>query len=175
MFGAGGPGPMPSPFSPTGMFSSMSTSSGVPQRFRSESTFRTSGGRYGFQRESRVTTTINGVTQSKWIRVDSDGNEHMTITRPDGTEIYTINGIQQLSQPQLDTGERFIQPVPGDIHGDGYPRPPLITGPPPSPPPPRHHSREYDSPYNSGPVYPDRHEHGYGGERESKKWWQVRR
>jgi DnaJ family protein B protein 6 len=80
MFSPGGPGPMPGPFSPTagmGVFGGTGTSRGVPQRFHSESTFRANSGRYGWQRESRVTTTVNGVTQSKWIRVDSDVSLHM--------------------------------------------------------------------------------------------------
>lgn len=75
MFGPGGPGPMPSPFSPTagmGVFGGASTSRGVPHRFRSESSFSASGGRFGWQRESRVTTTTNGATQSIWTRVDSE-------------------------------------------------------------------------------------------------------
>jgi len=172
IFGLGGPGPMPSLFSPTagmGMFGGMGEPGGVPQRFHSESTFRAGGGRYGFQRESRVTTTINGVTQSKWTRVDSDGNEHITRTYPGGGEVYTINGVEQ--GPQRDTNERFIAPPPGPMPGDGYPPPPLIS----DPAPPRHH------PYNSAPVYPDaqwdqdRH-HGYDGEREPKRrWWGGRR
>lgn len=75
MFSSGGPGPMPGLFSPTagmGMFGGMDASSGAPQRFRAQSTFRAGSGRYGWQRESRVTTTVNGVTQSTWTRVDSD-------------------------------------------------------------------------------------------------------
>jgi DnaJ homolog subfamily B member 6 len=74
MFGPGGPGPMPA-FNPTagmGMFGGMGPSGGMPQRFRTESSFRSTGGRHGFRRESRVTTTVNGVTQSTWTRVDLD-------------------------------------------------------------------------------------------------------
>lgn len=73
VFSPGGPGP--SPFNPTagmGMFTDMGTPGGAPQRFRTESSFRSSGGRYGFRRESRVTTTVNGVTHSTWTRLDSD-------------------------------------------------------------------------------------------------------
>jgi len=166
MFSPGGPGPMPSPYT--------SVPRGVPQRFRSESTFRASGGRYGWQRESRVTTTVNGVTQSKWTRVDSDGNEHVTRTYPDGREVYTINGIEQ--GPPREIEERFIPPPPGDMQG---PPPPLITGP--HLPPAHSHSHGFDGPYNSAGVYPDRdwgqdRDHGYGGEREPKRrWWQSRR
>jgi len=55
-------------------------------------------GGYGFRRESRVTTTINGMTHGTWTRVDLEGNEHVTRTYPDGRQVYTINGIKQGSQ-----------------------------------------------------------------------------
>ncbi|KIM82972.1 hypothetical protein PILCRDRAFT_819773 [Piloderma croceum F 1598] len=179
MFGPGGPGPMPGPFSSSagmGMFGGMGASGGAPQRFRAQSSFRASGGRYGWQRESRVTTTVNGVTQSTWTRVDSDGNEHITQTLPDGREIYTVNGIEQ--GLRRDTEERFIPPPPGDMQGEGIPPPPLITGPHHSPT--GHNSHGFDGPYNSAAVYPDRdwdqdRDHGYSGERETKRRWWNRR
>jgi DnaJ homolog subfamily B member 6 len=79
MFGPGGPGPMPGPFSSSAgmsMFGGLGASGGAPQRFRAQSSFGATGGRYGWQRESRVTTTVNGVTQSTWTRVDSDVSLH---------------------------------------------------------------------------------------------------
>ncbi|KAH7907266.1 DnaJ domain-containing protein [Hygrophoropsis aurantiaca] len=45
--------------------------------------------------ESRSSRTVNGVTESKWIRKDSSGNEHITYTYADGTQRTTINGIDQ--------------------------------------------------------------------------------
>jgi len=54
-----------------------------------------------FRQESYMTQTINGVTQSIHKRIDSDGNEHVTRTYPDGRKIYTINGVEQLVHGQL--------------------------------------------------------------------------
>lgn len=64
-----GPGPMFG-FPPSGV---MSAFGGMPTgRFRMESHgFGPSNGRL-WRQESRVTTTVNGVTQSTWTRVDSD-------------------------------------------------------------------------------------------------------
>ncbi|KAF8967689.1 hypothetical protein BDZ97DRAFT_1655988 [Flammula alnicola] len=45
--------------------------------------------------ESYMTSTVNGVTQTVRKRIDSDGNEHILRTMPDGREIRTINGVEQ--------------------------------------------------------------------------------
>ncbi|KAH7890700.1 hypothetical protein F5I97DRAFT_1800216 [Phlebopus sp. FC_14] len=45
--------------------------------------------------ESWTSSTVNGVTQSKCVRRDSDGNEHVIYKLPDGSERRTINGIEQ--------------------------------------------------------------------------------
>ncbi|TEB33143.1 DnaJ-domain-containing protein [Coprinellus micaceus] len=45
--------------------------------------------------ESYMTQTINGVTQSVHTRRDANGDEHVTITTPDGRKAYTINGVEQ--------------------------------------------------------------------------------
>ncbi|TFK51716.1 DnaJ-domain-containing protein [Heliocybe sulcata] len=45
--------------------------------------------------QSKMTRTINGVTESVWKRTDSDGNEHVTLTYPDGRQRYTVNGVEQ--------------------------------------------------------------------------------
>ncbi|EIM86722.1 DnaJ-domain-containing protein [Stereum hirsutum FP-91666 SS1] len=60
--------------------------------------------------ESRMTRTINGVTESIVKRKDSQGNEHVTHTYPDGRERHTLNGIEQdSSTPRND---RYIQQPP---------------------------------------------------------------
>ncbi|KAH0836588.1 hypothetical protein J3R83DRAFT_8288 [Lanmaoa asiatica] len=72
-----------------------------------------SGGRW--VSESWTSSSINGMTHTKCVRKDSDGNEHVTYRFPDGTERRTINGVEQsTSQP---------------------PRA-LLTGAPPPPAPP---------------------------------------
>ncbi|TFY58204.1 hypothetical protein EVG20_g8243 [Dentipellis fragilis] len=67
-------------------YSSVSRSSGSP------------GGRWNT--ESRMTRTINGVTESIWKRRDSRGNEHVTYSYPDGHERYTINGVDQAAMDE---------------------------------------------------------------------------
>lgn len=64
-----GPGPMSGfPFGPSfGFFD------GMPRgRFRTESHGFGAGNGLNWRSESRVTTSVNGVTQSRWTRVDSD-------------------------------------------------------------------------------------------------------
>ncbi|PPR03217.1 hypothetical protein CVT26_008065 [Gymnopilus dilepis] len=51
--------------------------------------------------ESYMTSTVNGVTQTIRKRVDSEGNEHITRTLPDGRKIRTINGVEQTSSGYL--------------------------------------------------------------------------
>lgn len=45
--------------------------------------------------ESRMTRTVNGVTESVWKRTDHEGNEYVTKRFADGTERHTINGVDQ--------------------------------------------------------------------------------
>lgn len=66
--------------------------------------------------QSRMTRTINGVTESVWKRTDSDGNEHVTLTYPDGRQRYTINGVEQPS-PQ---DNRYLQGAPQESRADRY-------------------------------------------------------
>ncbi|KAH7929120.1 DnaJ-domain-containing protein [Leucogyrophana mollusca] len=89
--------------------------------------------------ESRTSRTVNGVTESKWTRRDSSGNEHVTYTYPDGTERATVNGIEQ---PR--SNERFIPPAPQSPYGAGSVPQPQRNERfiPPAPP----------SPYDAGPV-----------------------
>ncbi|KAF4610802.1 hypothetical protein D9613_006894 [Agrocybe pediades] len=76
--------------------------------------------------ESFMTSTVNGVTQTISKRIDSEGNEHITRTLPDGRKIQTINGVEQGTAGQLpyndyDTskarplpepsGHRYLPPV----------------------------------------------------------------
>jgi hypothetical protein len=153
----------------------------------------------GFRRKS-IKSLLNSFHHILISCIYIQGNEHKTHTHPDGREVYTINGIEQT--PQRDMNQRFIPPPPPDMPDDGYPPPPLISGPSAPPPPPhRHHPHEYDGPYNSSErdtnefyyhslrliidnlagVYPDRHwdqdrEHGFASDRELKKrWWHGRR
>ncbi|KZT27814.1 DnaJ-domain-containing protein [Neolentinus lepideus HHB14362 ss-1] len=66
--------------------------------------------------QSKMTRTINGVTESVWKRTDSDGNEHVTLTYPDGRQRYTINGVEQ----PADQDNRYLQ----DSRPDRYLPPP---------------------------------------------------
>jgi DnaJ family protein B protein 6 len=99
MFGPGGPGPMPAPGG-FGMFGGIGASGSVPRVFRSESTFSASGGHHGWQRESRVTTTVNGVTKSKWTRVDSEASLHS------GIHVYIL--MSRTDHREMSTSQRHI-------------------------------------------------------------------
>ncbi|KAF9245300.1 DnaJ domain-containing protein [Melanogaster broomeanus] len=60
--------------------------------------------------ESWTTSSVNGVTHTKCVRRDSEGNEHVTYKLPDGTERYTLNAPPTYYPSQ--TGERVIPPPP---------------------------------------------------------------
>ncbi|EIN03810.1 DnaJ-domain-containing protein [Punctularia strigosozonata HHB-11173 SS5] len=93
--------------------------------------------------ESIMTRTVNGVTETIHKRVDAEGNEHVTLTYPDGRKKYTLNGVEQPSTgalPSPSRPERGIAPPP-------LPQqqvPPAIQAPSPPPAPPSRHSRERD-------------------------------
>ncbi|KAF7977103.1 hypothetical protein HWV62_4697 [Athelia sp. TMB] len=108
------------------------------------------GGHRAMRQESRVTTTINGVTESIWTRTDDNGNEHRTHTYPDGREKYTINGVEQ--PQQYAPPEPFIPPAPPQIMANNYLAPPIMRAPSHSqrPSPIRHHSWDHNGPYNTG-------------------------
>ncbi|KAI0255930.1 hypothetical protein BJV78DRAFT_1350260 [Lactifluus subvellereus] len=77
--------------------------------------------------ESRMTRTVNGVTESVWKRRDGVGNEYATYTYPDGRERHTLNGRDQIgSQPHV---------PPPRVRQSSPPPPPLSPSPSPSPPP----------------------------------------
>ncbi|KAG2344092.1 DnaJ-domain-containing protein [Suillus weaverae] len=78
--------------------------------------------------ESYTTSTVNGVTHTKAVRRDSQGNEHVTYSFPDGTERRLINGVEQSSNsnpPPSHHNNRAIAapppsqdlPPPYDAHG----------------------------------------------------------
>lgn len=111
--------------------------------------------------ESRMTRTVNGVTESVWKRRDgvvclpitfhhvkwltlmqlhcAQGNEYATYTYPDGRERYTLNGRDQIG-PQQHLPPR-VQPSPPPL-----PPPPIQTSTLPPPPPYSNMSRKRESP-----------------------------
>ncbi|KAI6164459.1 DnaJ domain-containing protein [Pisolithus thermaeus] len=74
---------------------------GVPrgnmQSISSSSRGMLSGGNGRWTSETWTTQTINGVTQTKCVRKDSEGNEHVIFKLPDGTVRRMVNGIEQPS------------------------------------------------------------------------------
>ncbi|KAA1468835.1 DnaJ-domain-containing protein [Dentipellis sp. KUC8613] len=160
-------------------YTSVSRSSGTP------------GG--GWTTESRMTRTINGVTESIWKRRDSRGNEHVTYSYPDGHERYTINGVDQAAKdepralPPTAPPPTYPQSKPPrqQIQERQAPRvesPPFIpespreyqyhaqqAAPPPGPPPPpasgEHHKFYVDErAAYSAPVWPAGSERNAGGQ-----------
>ncbi|KAH9479496.1 DnaJ-like protein subfamily B member 8 [Psilocybe cubensis] len=108
--------------------------------------------------ESFMTSTVNGVTQTIRKRVDSNGNEHILRTLPDGREVRTINGVEQhpaghippLPAPTNTSKSRRIsdQPAPLYLPPDTVHPQPMVNpsgmaygaSPPPPPPPYSRHS-----------------------------------
>lgn len=106
--------------------------------------------------ESRVTRSINGVTESVWKRRDAavrlftiflgtpflrhctQGNEYATYTYPDGRERHTVNGREQL------TAQKHAQPQ--RVQTAPQPPPPIQTSTPPPPYSTSATSRKRDSP-----------------------------
>ncbi|KAK0467241.1 uncharacterized protein EV420DRAFT_1507857 [Desarmillaria tabescens] len=121
------------------------------------------GGQRGWTSESTVTQTINGVTHSRRKRRDWDGNEHVTITYPDGRTIYTLNGVEQPQSQAVEPPSRgYIAPsLPGSV-----PPPPVLqSGMPPPPPyssrPSSYHNPEVNAGHSApvpDPAYSDGHE-----------------
>ena len=118
--------------------------------------------------ESRVTRTINGVTESVWKRRDAtvrpftsrcgnpmltrghctQGNEYATYTYPDGRERHTVNGREQITAQKH--AQKHVQPQ--RVHTAPQPPPPIQTSVAVSPPPPysaSSASRKRDSPTSS--------------------------
>ncbi|THH10367.1 hypothetical protein EW145_g1397 [Phellinidium pouzarii] len=104
--------------------------------------------------QSRMTQTINGVTESVWKRTDSTGNKHVTHTNSSGQERYFINGVEQ-------PNERNLPPPP-------YPGPQIVSTP-------RHaieKSRDRKDPYihHTGSYAPVNEDQTYAQEHK-KQWW----
>ncbi|KAH9169915.1 hypothetical protein EDB89DRAFT_1982024 [Lactarius sanguifluus] len=94
--------------------------------------------------ESRMTRTINGVTESVWKRRDALGNEYATYTYPDGRERHTVNGREQI------TAQKHVQPQ--RIQAAPQPLPPIQTSVVSPPPPYSAISRKRDSPKRDSPT-----------------------
>ncbi|KIK48153.1 hypothetical protein CY34DRAFT_798537 [Suillus luteus UH-Slu-Lm8-n1] len=72
--------------------------------------------------ESYTTSTVNGVTHTKAVRRDSQGNEHVTYSFPNGTERRLINGVEQTSNSNS---------VPSHHNNRAIAAPPPSQDPPP--------------------------------------------
>ncbi|TDL24020.1 DnaJ-domain-containing protein [Rickenella mellea] len=138
--------------------------------------------------ESRVTRVTNGVKQSVWKRRDSDGNEHITYTYPDGRERYLVNGVEQQQRQ-----DRLPSPPSPPPPSDPVipPPPPYSAAPPYSAVPPlrprdrdrdRHHHRDHH--HHLQQQQPQQqhisqqYQHSINAERErerdphaKKRWW----
>jgi DnaJ family protein B protein 6 len=131
------------------------------------STSYSSGGGGGgrWVSESRVTNVVNGQRTSVWKRTDSEGNEHITRTLPDGTETYHINGVEQVPSSQRIEGrhqdENLIEA--SSTHPSG-------------PPPPYHGHRTHRVSNNDPPFIPPENDvsRGDGETSNRKKWWGFR-
>ncbi|KAF5316034.1 hypothetical protein D9619_006352 [Psilocybe cf. subviscida] len=151
--------------------------------------------------DSYVTSTVNGVTQTIHKRVDSEGNEHITRTLPDGQKVRTINGIEQPSSagylpynpepspknrhsPVESSGYRYkVSPTSNFDYDYATPPMPSNLTPPPSyhehAPPmdnsgyrrTRRSSDKYA--YTSQPPNPDPRSHDdLDRHHHKKRWWQ---
>ncbi|KIM68123.1 hypothetical protein SCLCIDRAFT_1209521 [Scleroderma citrinum Foug A] len=132
---------------------------GNTQSFVGSSRGLMSGGNGRWTSETWTTQTINGVTQTKCIRKDSEGNESVIYKLPDGTVRRTLNGIEQTAGSE----PRAIEHVPRD-HGYSAPQgpPPPYEGtvyPPPGQP---HSSQPYRDPHSSG--HHGRHDTAHGSQ-----------
>ncbi|KAK0238851.1 hypothetical protein EDD85DRAFT_522465 [Armillaria nabsnona] len=100
------------------------------------------GGQRRWTSESTVTQTINGVTHSRRKRRDWDGNEHVTISYPDGRTIYTLNGVEQPQPQAIESSRGYIAPS----HPGSVPPPPVLQSTMPPPPPYATHPNSYHNP-----------------------------
>ncbi|KAL4062482.1 hypothetical protein V8B97DRAFT_1869842 [Scleroderma yunnanense] len=106
-----------------------------------------SGGNGRWTSETWTTQTINGVTQSKCVRTDSEGNESVIYKLPDGTVRRAVNGVEQPAGNE----PRAIEQAPRayDYAPPQGPPPPYegAVYPPPGQP---HASQPYRDPHSSG-------------------------
>ncbi|KAI5995664.1 hypothetical protein EDD15DRAFT_2195613 [Pisolithus albus] len=131
---------------------------GNVQSISSSSRGMLSGGNGRWTSESWTTQTINGVTQTKCVRKDSEGNEHILYKLPDGTVRRTVNGIEQPSGDD----RRAIQSPPARDGTFSQPPPPYevaVNAPPPVQPRGSHTTRD---PRSSS--YHGRHDTSYRGD-----------
>lgn len=125
---------------------------------------------------SFMSTTVNGVTQTIHKRKDSNGNEHITRTFPDGRQVRTINGVEQHPRGHVgftdnsknvafqSSENRYLPPPVASSSRMDYGAPSSYLGPPPS-----YHENDY--PFGSherSRRIPEK----YSDERQRKnKWW----
>jgi DnaJ family protein B protein 6 len=111
--------------------------------------------------DSYVTSTVNGVTQTIHKRVDSEGNEHISRTLPDGQKVRTINGIEQPSVTGYLPSSKNRRTSPVESSG-GYRYLPPTSNPPVSA---ARMDYDYDYEYGTPPMQsnltppPSYHEH----------------
>lgn len=132
-----------------------------------------SGGGGQWVSDSFMSSTVNGVTQTIRKQKDSNGNEHITRTLPDGRKVRTINGVEQPPRGPPSPEDRYLQqPVATgsriDYGGSNqYPGPPTSgyresTYPFGTRERSRRHSDKYS--YTSNPNSDER--------QHKKRWWQ---
>ncbi|KAI6038082.1 hypothetical protein EDC04DRAFT_3026346 [Pisolithus marmoratus] len=149
-------GGFPSPFSLVAG-SPFGAPRGNMQSISSSSHGMLSGGNGRWTSETWTTQTINGVTQTKCIRRDSEGNENVLYKLPDGTVRRTMNGIEQ---PPVDDRRAIEHP---STRNDAFSQPPppyeAAAGAPPVQPRAAYSSRDPRSSSHHG-----RHDTPYRGE-----------
>ncbi|KAJ3568534.1 hypothetical protein NP233_g5642 [Leucocoprinus birnbaumii] len=64
------------------------------------------------QSQSFVSHTVNGVTQSTYTKCDSDGNEHVVRTLPDGREVHTDNGVERQPREAIEQSNHEPRQLP---------------------------------------------------------------
>ncbi|KAJ3571923.1 hypothetical protein NP233_g3441 [Leucocoprinus birnbaumii] len=64
------------------------------------------------QSQSFVSHTVNGVTQSTYTKCDSDGNEHVVRTLPDGREVHTVNGVERQPREAIEQSNHEPRQLP---------------------------------------------------------------
>lgn len=110
--------------------------------------------------ESYTTSNVNGITHTKAVRRDSQGNEHVTYSFPDGTERRLINGIEQPSNSNPPPSHRNNRAIAAPPPSEAPPPPYDTVVPPPAPGSTRSsrsiHSRSRDyarQPHDPNPTY----------------------
>jgi len=150
--------------------------------------------------ESFSSSMVNGVTQSVHKRIDSEGNEHVNRTFSDGSQIRTINGVEQPSQQHVsypqNQSRHLLEPSTSHYPPQPFTAPQLLqndprnyVASPPSPYATPSQSQGYYVRQNDGGPRP-RHHHSRDKHRRwtehnedptspeerhaRKKWWPSR-